>query len=213
MNSAVKVKICGITDLETALFAAAAGAAALGFVFAPGRRRTGPEQARRICRALPPFVTRVGVFVDAPPGEVRELVDYCGLDAVQLHGGEPPGYCRALGERVPVIKAFRVGEAGPPADMGDYPVAAVLLDTLVPGRAGGSGRAFDWRLALNTGLQTPLILAGGLTPENVARAVALVKPYAVDVSSGVETDGRKDREKIVRLIEAAKAAGETPLSR
>ncbi|OAT86547.1 phosphoribosylanthranilate isomerase [Desulfotomaculum copahuensis] len=207
----VKVKICGLTDLETALFAAAAGAAALGFVFAPGRRRAGPEQARLICRALPPFVSRVGVFVDAPLPEVAQMVDYCGLDAVQLHGSEPPDYCRALGERVRVIKAFRVGGAGLPADMGDYPVAAVLLDTLVPGRAGGSGRAFDWRLAQNTGLKTPLILAGGLTPENVARAAALVKPYAVDVSSGVETDGRKDRKKIARLIRAAGEAGSAPL--
>lgn len=200
----VRVKICGITDLDTALFAAEAGVDALGFVFAPGHRRIEAEPARQICAALPPFVTRVGVFVDTPLLEVIKLVDYCALDAVQLHGGEPPDYCRALGERVRVIKAFRVGGEGIPADMADYPVAAVLLDTLVPGRAGGTGQTFDWHLIRNAAIKAPLILAGGLTPENVGRAVALVKPWAVDVSSGVETEGRKDRNKIARLIRQVK---------
>lgn len=200
----VRVKICGIMDLESALVAAAAGADALGFVFAPSPRRITPDHARNICRVLPPFITRVGVFVDAPADEVLTVVEYCGLDVVQLHGSESPDYCRALGRRM--IKAFRMGKGVLPTELADFPVDAILLDTHVAGQMGGTGRPFDWQLAAGLKLPRPLLLAGGLTPENVGRAVAMVRPYGVDVSSGVETGkpGQKDAEKIRRFIAAVK---------
>ncbi|RKO66844.1 phosphoribosylanthranilate isomerase [Desulfofundulus salinus] len=201
----VRVKICGITDISSALAAAEAGADALGFVFAPSPRRITPSQACRICRELPPFITRVGVFVDAPLEEVRAVAEYCGLDAIQLHGSESPDYCRALGRRV--IKAFRVGDEIDPVELSRYPADAILLDTFVAGQKGGTGQPFDWQLAAGLKLSRPLILAGGLTPENVGRAVAIVQPYGVDVSSGVEKDGqpgKKDPDKIRRFIAAAK---------
>ncbi|MDQ0285691.1 phosphoribosylanthranilate isomerase [Desulfofundulus luciae] len=201
----VRVKICGITDISSALAAAEAGADALGFVFAPSPRRITPSQACRICRELPPFITRVGVFVDAPLEEVRAVAEYCGLDAIQLHGCESPDYCRALGRRV--IKAFRVGDEIDPVELSGHPADAILLDTFVAGQRGGTGRPFDWQLAAGLKLSRPLILAGGLTPENVGRAVVTVQPYGVDVSSGVEKDGqpgKKDPDKIRRFIAAAK---------
>ncbi|SHE74697.1 phosphoribosylanthranilate isomerase [Desulfofundulus australicus DSM 11792] len=209
----VRIKICGITDISGALAAAEAGADALGFVFAPSPRCITPVEARLICRELPPFITRVGVFVDAPLEEVRAVADYCGLDVIQLHGNEPVDYCRAVGRRV--IKAFRVGgelKIDPQAVSG-YPADAILLDTFVAGRKGGTGQPFDWHLAAGLKLPRPLILAGGLTPENVGRAVELVRPYGVDVSSGVEMEGRpgkKDPEKIRRFIAAARASGWSP---
>ncbi len=201
----VRVKICGITNLKDALAAAKAGADALGFIFAPSPRRITPAQARLICRELPPFITRVGVFVDAPIEEVRAVVEYCGLDALQLHGSESPDCCRALGRRV--IKAFRVGDAINRDEVAHFPADAILLDTYIAGQKGGTGCTFDWQLAAGLKLSRPLILAGGLTPENVRQAVATVQPYGVDVSSGVEKDGhpgKKDPEKIRRFIAAAK---------
>ncbi|HHW42965.1 phosphoribosylanthranilate isomerase [Desulfofundulus thermobenzoicus] len=201
----IRVKICGITDLETALLAAEAGADALGFVFAGSPRYIAPETARRISRALPPFVTRVGVFVDAPLETIREMVHFCSLDAVQLHGQEPPEYCRLLPCRV--IKAFRIEDGGGLPDFAGYPADAFLVDTAVPGKAGGTGRTFNWQLVAGLNLPRPLILAGGLNPENVGRAVSTVRPYGVDVSSGVERDGRpgiKDPDKIRRFIAAAR---------
>ncbi|MGB9825129.1 MAG: phosphoribosylanthranilate isomerase [Desulfofundulus sp.] len=201
----VRVKICGITDISSALVAAEAGADALGFVFAPSPRRITPSLARRICRELPPFITRVGVFVDAPLEEVRAVAEYCGLDVIQLHGNEPPDYCHSLGRRV--IKAFRVGVELDPVELARYPVDAILLDSYVVGQKGGTGQPFDWQLAASLKIARPLILAGGLRPDNVGRAVAMVKPYGVDVSSGVEKDGqpgKKDPDKIRRFIAAAK---------
>lgn len=201
----VRVKICGITNLEAARVAVDAGADAVGFVFASSRRRVGPETARQIIGALPPFVTPVGVFVDAPLAEVKEIAAFCNLGAVQLHGAEPPEYCAALkaaGFRV--IKAFRIKEAKDLEAIVNYPVHAVLLDTFVPGIAGGTGQVFDWGLLAGKVFQVPVVLAGGLTPENVAAAVRQVRPYAVDVSSGVETGGRKDPAKIRLFIQRAK---------
>ena len=198
----VRVKICGIRDRETARAAVEAGADALGFVFAASPRRVTPEVAREIIAALPPFVTTVGVFVDAPLSVVREVAAFCRLDAVQLHGAEPPEYCRELNLRV--IKALRVKDAGSLAAIDAYPVQAMLLDTYLPGRAGGTGKAFDWGLLAGMKFRLPLVLAGGLTPENVGAAVRTVRPYAVDVSGGVETGGRKDPAKIRAFIRQAK---------
>ncbi|MEW6541272.1 MAG: phosphoribosylanthranilate isomerase [Bacillota bacterium] len=202
------VKICGITNLDTALAAAAAGADALGFVFASGRRRVAPETARDIIRRLPPEVLTVGVFVDEDPETVRGIAAYCGLGALQFHGRESPDYCRDF--QVRVVKAFGVtrSSAGDlERDSAAYPVWALLLDTAAGGRPGGTGRVFDWRLVESLKFSRPVILAGGLNPENVQAAITAVRPYGVDVSTGVETGGVKDPEKIRRFITLAREAG------
>jgi len=200
----VKVKICGITTLRAALAAAHAGADALGFVFAPSPRQISPQEAKKLIQALPPFIIKVGVFVNLPLKEVEDIASYCNLDFIQLHGSEPPEYCRLLRQKHRIIKAFQVKNGVSEALIDTYSVDAVLLDTYSPSRAGGTGKSFDWILAQNLKLAPPLILSGGLTPENVREAIALVKPYAVDVSSGVETNGKKDLTKIYKFIAMAK---------
>ncbi len=197
----VRVKICGVSDLETAMGAVEAGADALGFVFAPGKRRITPDQARAITCRLPPFVSRVGIFVNSPAREITEILNYAGLDTAQLHGDETPEFCGSLGCRV--IKAFPVAGPEDLRPAGRYRVDAYLLDTLTPGSRGGAGKPFDWRLA--SGFRPgPLVLAGGLTPDNVLEAIATARPFAVDVSSGVETKGRKDLQKIKEFIRRVK---------
>ncbi|HOV80871.1 MAG TPA: phosphoribosylanthranilate isomerase [Bacillota bacterium] len=203
----VKVKICGIRDVPAALAAAEAGADALGFVFAPGPRQVSRETARAICSELPPFVARVGVFVDAPAALAEETADYCGLDVLQLHGNEPPEYCRGLKYRV--VKAFRIKNAASLEMVKKYRCAAVLLDTYVSGLAGGTGCSFDWTIAGELASARPVILAGGLNPENVGRAIEVVRPYAVDVSGGVETNGKKDIEKIRMFIRRVREVDKT----
>lgn len=201
-SNTVRIKICGIRDPRTGEAAALAGADAIGMVFAPGRRRVTPEQAREICQAIPPLVARVGVFVDTPAAEVRQIAQFCGLDLVQLHGQESPAYCRELGLRC--IKAVPARDRQTLEQANLYPVAALLVDTYVKGVAGGSGIAFNWHLLENLPLQAPLILAGGLNPANIGRAVALVRPYGVDVSSGVEVNGEKDLQLIKAFIKRAR---------
>ncbi|MBI5524239.1 MAG: phosphoribosylanthranilate isomerase [Desulfarculus sp.] len=196
-----RVKICGLTNLEDALAAVAAGADALGFVLAPSPRRVTPDQARAIIRRLPPLVATVGVFVDEPVREVARLKAWCGLDWAQLHGQETPEEVEALSPRI--IKALAVGRLAP--DPQAYPEALLLLDTALAGRTGGTGQAFDWGLAVDLARQRPIILAGGLHPGNVAQAISTVKPFAVDVSSGVEREpGRKDHAKIRSFVARAK---------
>lgn len=197
----VRVKICGIRDLETAKVAVEAGADALGFVFAGGRRRISPVRAREIIKELPPFVSRVGVFINPTLKEVLDIAAYAGLDTIQLHGGESPEFCRKI--RHKVIKAFPVSEKIDPDHLGRYKVDAYLLDTPASGAGGGTGRMFDWRLAAGFP-GGPLILAGGLTPDNVREAVEFFRPYAVDVSSGVEAGGRKDPQKIIEFVRRVK---------
>jgi len=200
------VKICGITRLEDALAAAELGADALGLNLWPGSSRAvRPEAAREIARRLPPFVTAVGVFVNQPREEMLRLARAAGVTALQLHGDEAPEDCRDLG--LPVIKAFRVAGPGDLVPIAAYrDVAAVLLDSRSEG-FGGSGRTFDWELARRAAGPRPLVLAGGLGPENVAAAVRAVRPYAVDTASGVESSpGVKDREKMARFIRAAREA-------
>ncbi|MEW6727143.1 MAG: phosphoribosylanthranilate isomerase [Bacillota bacterium] len=198
----VRVKICGIRDEITAQAAVEAGADALGFVFAPSPRRIEPEAARAIIAGLPPFVCAVGVFVDAPAEAVRAIAARCGLQVLQFHGNEPPDYCTSFDR--PVIKALRFCGPDDLARIRGFDVRAVLVDTFVPGQAGGTGRALDWAKLRGLDWPRPLVLAGGLTPENVASAVAAVRPWAVDVSSGVETGGAKDHEKIRAFIRSAK---------
>jgi phosphoribosylanthranilate isomerase len=203
----IRVKICGIQDEATALVAAEAGASAVGLIFAPSRRQVGTARARRISDALPPFVTRVGVVVNEPLERLRTLVEEARLDAVQLHGDETPEYCaaaRAL--RVIVIKAVPVSGPLDLERLRALPVAAVLLDTHRGGQRGGTGETFEWRYAAPVSAALPVILSGGLTPENVAAGIEAVQPYGVDVSSGVETAGQKDPAKIRAFIAAARAA-------
>ncbi len=197
-----RVKICGIWEPDAARAAAEAGADAVGFVFAPSRRRVTVEQAAALAAILPPFVARVGVFVDETRERILEAVAACGLSAVQLHGDEPPELCRAL--PVPVIKAVRVADARSLEALGRYRVSAFLLDAYAPGSPGGTGRTFDWDLAAGLGREHRIILSGGLNAANVTDALARVRPYGVDVSSGVETDGRKDPAKIRAFVEAVR---------
>jgi phosphoribosylanthranilate isomerase len=201
-----KVKICGITNLEDALFAAEAGADALGFVFyAQSPRCITPDRVREIVQPLPPFVAKVGVFVNEELDWVREIMAYCHLDYAQLHGDETPEQVAALAPRA--IKAVRVRSAADVERLSDYQAAAYLLDTYHPTKHGGTGEAFDWELAVEAKSQGPIILAGGLTPENVGDAIERVHPYAVDVSSGVEAaPGIKDHQKVRCFITAAKGA-------
>jgi len=194
----VRVKICGISDPATAVVAAEAGADAIGLIFAPSRRRVTAAQAREIAAALPPFVTKVGVFVDEERGRIEESIAACGLGAVQLHGAEPPEFC--AGFRVPVVKAIRVKDASSLEQMTAYQVDAFLLDTFDASALGGTGRTFDWTLAIQAARTHRTILSGGMTPVNVVEALTRVVPYGVDVSSGVETDGRKDHAKIRDFI-------------
>ncbi|MDD2309497.1 MAG: phosphoribosylanthranilate isomerase [Desulfuromonadaceae bacterium] len=201
----IKVKICGITNLEDALMAVAAGADALGFVLFQGSPRFIPrEQAAVIIRCLPPFVQTVGLFVNEELATVNMVADRCGLDVVQLHGEESPDYCSAVRRRV--IKAFRVKDAAVLDDMAGYRVAACLLDAWSPAAHGGTGTTFNWEIAARAAAMNSIILAGGLTPDNVAGAITAVKPYAVDVSSGVESaPGKKDAGLVSRFIVATRS--------
>ena len=201
----VKIKICGITNLEDALLTAELGADALGFIFfAKSPRHVAPEIARSIIAQLPPFVAAVGVFVDEAAALVQELAARTGLDWVQLHGQESPDYCRSLGRKV--IKAFRIQDEGSLSRLADYRGAAqaLLLDTYKKGQVGGTGEIFDWHLARKAKQYGPIILAGGLTAENVAQAIATAGPAAVDAASGTEAaPGKKDPAKLRAFVEAA----------
>lgn len=202
----VKVKICGLTRPEDALAAARDGADALGLVFYEASpRAVSIEQARKIVYALPPFVSSVGLFVDAPAETVREVLKQAPLSMLQFHGDESPDYCRQF--QLPYLKAIRVRPQTDLAAMArDYADAAgLLLDAWVQGVPGGTGETFNWDL-IPQGLDKPLILAGGLTPENVAAAVRQVRPWAVDVSGGVEREkGSKDPAKMALFIKGAKS--------
>jgi len=199
----LRVKICGITNLEDAALAVRLGVDALGFVLAPSPRQVSPETVRDIVREIPPLVETVGVFVNEAPSRIREIMGFCGLDLAQLHGDESPDDCEALAPRA--IKAVRLRDESSLAAAAAYrgKVRALLLDSYVKGRRGGTGTTLDWDLAAR-GLQLgiPVILAGGLNPGNVGRAVSLVRPFAIDVNSGVEErPGRKSPALMDRLME------------
>jgi phosphoribosylanthranilate isomerase len=203
----LRIKICGITNLGDALSAVEAGADALGFMFYErSNRHITTEAVAKITGELPPFVLRVGVFVDPAPEKVNELAEKCGLTTLQFHGSESPDFCAQFS--LPVIKAFRIADKSSLTQLASYKTAAWLLDSDVPGQFGGSGEKFDWSLAREaTKLGRPIILAGGLTPGNVAQAMDQVRPYGVDVSSGVESaPGKKDAKKVAAFIRAARAA-------
>jgi phosphoribosylanthranilate isomerase len=207
MSEPVKVKICGITNLADGMAAVEAGADMLGFVFCErSPRGITPQAASGIIRDLSPFTVKAGVFVDAPEEEVFEAIRLCGLNLLQFHGDETPAYCLQFG--VLSMKAFRVRDAESLRALADYPTHAWLLDAYTPGKPGGTGETFDWDLAVEArGRGRPIFLAGGLTPENVAAAVQRVRPFGVDVSSGVEASpGKKDHAKVRAFIQAAKGA-------
>ena len=201
----IKVKICGLTNVPAAR-AAAEGADLIGLMFYErSSRHVSLDLAAEIATALPPFVTRVGVFVNPTEELVAEAIAQCGLNMVQFHGDEPPEFCTQFG--VMSLKAFRVRDSASLQALPCYRTDAWLLDALTPGQLGGTGERFDWDLAVQAGkLGRPIFLAGGLTPENVAAAVRRVSPFAVDVSSGVESaPGKKDVAKVRAFIAAARA--------
>ena len=200
----VRVKICGITNLEDARLAVAAGADALGFIFVEGTPRfITPDRAAAIISELPPFATPVGVFWDHPPGHVKAVAEACGLRVLQFHGEEPP---ETLADyRMPVIKTIKVERAADLDQMDGYRVAAFLLDSPARWSEGETRQPIQWRLARDAASRGQIILSAGLVPENVAQAIGIARPYGVDVNSGVETvPGRKDPEKVRRFIRAAK---------
>lgn len=204
----MRVKICGITRLEDALMAIDFGADALGFVFyEKSPRFLHPLMAGELTKCLPPFVNLVGVFVDLPPEEVVKTCRMLGLDTAQLHGREEPGACSTIrSEGLRVVKAFRIKAREDLKGIEEYrgQVDGVLLDTFMSGEYGGTGRSFPWKWAKVEGVA--LILSGGLNPENVSRAIEVVRPYGVDVSSGVESSpGVKDHSKMRKFIKRAKS--------
>ncbi len=202
-----RIKICGITNSDDALAAINYGADALGFVFYDkSPRAIIPEEAKKIISSLPPFVTTIGVFVDKSKREIEKIASYTEVDVIQLHGSEPPEYCN-LNKKV--IKAVRVKELSDIEPLNRFKnISAFLLDTYSQDVIGGTGQIFNWEIAVEAKKFGRIILAGGLTPENIEEAIKLVQPYAVDVASGVEGSkkGIKDHKKLKLFIERAKNA-------
>ncbi len=197
-----EIKICGITDQEDALFAAACGVEALGFIFyPPSPRYIAPVRAKEIIAALPAEVVKVGVFVNQEAQSVQQIFDFCGLDLIQLHGDETPEYCCQF-PPVRLIKAVFLQNEADLSILEQYRVRAFLCDARTPGKYGGTGKRADWGLAARVRNIHSLILSGGLNEENIVAALAAVAPPAVDINSGVESaPGRKDREKVGRIVE------------
>jgi phosphoribosylanthranilate isomerase len=195
------VKICGITRLEDALASADEGAAAVGFIFVRSSPRCiAPAAAAEIIRKLPPFICPVGVFVNEARAKVLTTIERTNIRCLQLHGEEPPA--DTVDYPVPVIKSFRVGDEFDPSVIASYSLPAYLFDAAVPGMHGGTGKTFNWRKVQEAAPYGRIILGGGITPENVAVASRTARPYAIDVSSGVESSpGVKDRQKIKNLFE------------
>lgn len=203
----VKVKICGITNWTDARRAVAAGADFLGFNFyRASPRYIQPAKARRIVRRLPQRIEVVGVFVNEPVDKMLEIARAVGLDYLQLHGDESPETVSRLKRTLPVIKALRVQESFGQARLAQFKRAsALLLDGFQPRKFGGTGKTFNWSVALRAKRNGRIFLAGGLTPQNVAAAIHIAKPYAVDVCSGVEArPGKKDPERIIAMMHAVK---------
>jgi phosphoribosylanthranilate isomerase len=199
----VRIKVCGITNLDDARLAVELGADMLGFIFyAKSQRAVSREMAAQICQAV--TVEKVGVFVNETETNIRQTLQECGLNTLQFHGDEPPSFCRQFPAKK--IKAIRVRDAESLRAASEYDVDALLLDTYTDTQRGGTGKTFDWSLAVQAkSLGRPIILSGGLTPDNVRDAIRVVQPFAVDVASGVEREpGRKDPEKLKRFFESCR---------
>lgn len=192
----IRVKICGITNQKDAEDAVNAGAHALGFNFyKKSPRYIGPFKARKIIQSLPPFVTPVGLFVDQKEGAVKQILEHCGIQTAQFHGDETPAYCKRFKSKYTVIKAFRVSAKFDLNTIKPYDVHAVLLDAYHKDLKGGTGQTFDWDIARRSKmLNIPVILSGGLHYNNIVEAIETVKPYAVDVSSGVEVQDQPGKK-------------------
>ena len=201
----VKVKVCGMTSLKDALVAVEEGADAVGFIFyKKSPRSVTMKTVREIVLELPPFVDTVGVFVDETAEQINKIADYCNLDIIQLHGDESPTFCKKIRRRV--IKAFRIKDMQSVEKLSGFLVCGFLLDTFSENLHGGTGKVFDWNLVLPAKKFGPVIMAGGLTPNNVQQAVRQVRPYGVDVCSGVESEpGIKDHKKVRAFLKNAKA--------
>ena len=201
----VKVKVCGMTSLKDALVAVEVGADAVGFIFyKKSPRSVTMKTVREIVLELPPFVDTVGVFVDETAEQINKIADYCNLDIIQLHGDESPTFCKKI--RRKVIKAFRIKDMQSVKKLSSFQVSGFLLDTYLENLHGGTGKVFDWNLALPAKKFGPVIMAGGLTPNNVQQAVRQIRPYGVDVCSGVESEpGIKDHKKVRAFLNNAKA--------
>jgi len=201
------IKICGITRIEDALKAASLGVDALGFIFAPSPRRIEPEVARKIIENLPKTLLKVGIFVNEREKEVHRIAQYCRLTALQFHGEESPEYCRKFIQ--PVFKAIRIRDSESLREMERYGNVSILLDTDSPGRAGGSGVPFPWEIALKAKEKRNFVLSGGLNPGNIREAIQKVRPWGVDVCSGVEmVPGGKDPSKIREFVKEVMRADE-----
>lgn len=208
----VKIKICGITNQEDASIAVSAGADALGFVFyRKSPRYVEPAVAKQIIATLPPLITAVGVFVNEEPKVVRDLMESCGLAIAQLHGDETAAYCRELAR--PILKAIRLKDRGDLLALAEFRgragVRGFIVDSHTDKAYGGTGLKTDWALAAEAARAAAVLLAGGLTSDNVIQAVRTVRPYGVDVSSGVESaPGKKDRQKILAFVQAVRSLSE-----
>lgn len=205
----IKAKVCGMTNLKDALVAVEEGADAVGFIFyKKSPRSVTMKLVREIVLELPPFVDTVGVFVDEAADQINKIADYCNLDMIQLHGDESPAFCKRMRRRV--IKAFRVKDMQSVKTLSNFQVSGFLLDTFSESLHGGTGKVFDWNLALPAKKFGPVIMAGGLTPNNVQQAIRQVRPYGVDVCSGVESEpGIKDHKKVRAFLKNAKAGRKT----
>ncbi len=205
-NGSLKIKICGLTNGEDAIAACNLGADILGFNFVPGSSRyLNPYAAREMIKLLPPFISKVGIFANEDHEVIIKLFDFLGLDVVQLHGDEDERFC--MGIKTPVIKALRVGCAEDLIRHSGYDVSAFLLDARVEGELGGTGRTFDWKIAVDFAKNNRIFVAGGLTPDNVGEAIRILEPFGVDTASGVESEpGVKDHGLIEEFIRAARSA-------
>ena len=196
----VKIKICGITNTEDATWVANLGADYLGLVFArDSKRKVNLEKAKEIVSITPPYIKKVGLFVDEEPGVVDKVLTLCKLDMLQFHGQESPDYCNQFKEKAEIIKAFRLKDETSLSQIPQYDVNFYLLDAYVEGEPGGTGESFNWDLALKVKeFGRPIFLAGGLNPDNVVEAIKKVQPFAVDVSSGIESSPRRKNVELMQ---------------
>lgn len=201
------IKICGMTNMEDSLRAASLRVDALGFIFALSLRRVEPDTAQKIIKALPKTLLKVGVFVNEEEKEVQRVAEYCGLNALQFHGEESPEYCQKFFH--PVFKAIPIRDFESLKEMEKYHNVSILLDTYSPVQAGGTGSPFSWEIALKAKEKRNFILSGGLNPGNVGEAIKKVRPWGVDVCSGIEqVPGRKDLSKMIDFVKEVKKADE-----